>query len=92
MPNKMYYTMDFILHCRWGSYLGMEFKFVDALAVTEVMLNAVHGRRVEDPDDAPRARGRQNWPAVIRVVGPGAGVEILVGVGVGVALEELVVS
>ena len=73
-------------------YLGMKFEFVNALSVAEVVLNAVHGGRVEHPHDAPGSGRGQDRPAVVRVVGPGAGVEVLVGIRIRVTLEEFVVA
>ena len=52
--------------------------------------DAVHAGRAEDPDDASAASRRQHGPPRVRVPAPGAGVEVLVRVGVRVALEQLV--
>jgi len=69
--------------------LGMELELVDGIAVPDKVSDTVHAGGTEDPDDAPAATSGQDWPPRVTVPRPGARVEVLVGVGISVALEQL---
>ena len=69
--------------------LGVKLEFINGIAVANKVPDTVHAGRTEHPDDAPAAPRRQNWPARVTVPGPRARVEVLVGIGVRVALEQL---
>jgi hypothetical protein len=56
---------------------GVELELVDALAVADVVLHAVHGGGAEDADDAAKAGSRQERLAGLAVVRPGTDVMIL---------------
>ena len=66
---------------------GVKLELVDALAVAHVVLDAVHGGRAEDANDSPGAGGRQQRLARVRIVRPGARVEVLVSVRIRVTLQ-----
>ena len=48
----------------------MEFEFVDALAVADIVLDAVHRGRTEDPDNAAKSGGSKKRFSGFRIVRP----------------------
>ena len=63
--------------------------YTDRMAVTHEVSDAGHRGRAEQPHNAPGpGRGQQRLVGV-RVVTPGAGVEILFGIRISVTLEKL---
>ena len=48
----------------------VEFEFVDALAVADVVLDAVHRGRTEDPDNAAKSGGSKKRFSRFRIVRP----------------------
>ena len=59
------------------------------MSVTHEVPDAGHGGRAEQPHNAPGPGRSQQRLVGVRVVTPGAGVEILLGVRVSVTLEQL---
>ena len=66
-----------------------EARYTDRMAMTHEVSDAGHRGRAEQPHNAPGpGRGQQRLVSV-RVVTPGAGVEILLGIRISVTLEQL---
>ena len=69
--------------------LGMELELIDGIAMAHKVSDAVHTSRTENSDDATTASRCQDRSACITVPAPTAGVEVLIRVGVSIALEQL---
>ena len=67
----------------------MELELIDRGAVPNQAPDALPGDGAEDAHDAPRPGGGHQGAAGGGVLAPGAGVEVLRGVRVGVALQQL---
>ena len=67
----------------------MELELIDRCSVPSQAPSALPGDRAEDAHDAARPGGGHQGAAGGGILAPGAGVEVLLGVRVGVALQQL---
>ena len=77
----------------WQSQLTQELLLLlNYLTVSDIVFDTVHVWWTQNPNNAPGPGGCQERLAVIRVVRPGTGVKVFIGIRVGVALQQLIIS